>query len=173
MCAQERRKCARDLCRCASAGRYIDLVQIQRLLVQTDGDLREASPGPARNKCGTITHCFVQGCQPAGQLGRSEKRFLNYGPRMAAGPRSISSSRKSINKSYICSLYITISYACGVFWGSHVRVKVSAVSTLSTELHTVGSKCPQCPHCQLSSTCSGQSVRSVHSVKTLFCNSEQ
>jgi len=113
MCAQERRKCARDLCRCASAGRYIDLVQIQRLLVQTDGDLREASLGPARNKCGTITHCFVQGCHPAGQLGRLKKRFLNCEPRIAAGPQIISSSRRSINKSYMCSHYINISHACG------------------------------------------------------------
>ena len=58
--AQERRKCARDLCRCASATRNIDLVQIQRLLVQTDEDLREASLGPPGNKCGMITHGQLQ-----------------------------------------------------------------------------------------------------------------
>jgi hypothetical protein len=52
----------RDLCRYASAGSNIDLVQIQRLLVQTDEDLREASLSPPGNKCGTITH---------GQLERS------------------------------------------------------------------------------------------------------
>jgi hypothetical protein len=148
-CAQERRKCSRDLCRCASVGRYIDLVQIQRLLVQTDGDLREASLGSPRNKCGTITHCFVQGCHPAGKLGQSEKRTLNCGPRIAVGPRSINSSRKSINKSYMRSARVT---------------SLLAMLVARTELHTFGSKCPQCPHCQLKSTCSGQSVRSVHTV---------
>lgn len=52
---QKRRKCARELGRSAPAGRNIDLVQIQRLLLQTDEDLREASLRPPRNKCGTIT----------------------------------------------------------------------------------------------------------------------
>jgi hypothetical protein len=43
---QKRRKCARELSRSAHAGPNIDLVQIQRLLLQTDEDLREASLRP-------------------------------------------------------------------------------------------------------------------------------
>ena len=78
--AQERRKCARDLCRCASATRNIDLVQIQRLLVQTDEDLREASLGPPGNKCGIITH---------GQLQRSVTSRLQR--KKATTPHSLSS----------------------------------------------------------------------------------
>ena len=52
---QKRRMCKCELGRSASAGRNIDLVQIQRLLLQTDEDLREASLRPQRNKCGTTT----------------------------------------------------------------------------------------------------------------------
>jgi hypothetical protein len=52
---QERRMCRRQLGRSAAADSNIDLVQIQRLLLQTEEDLREASLRPQRNKCGTTT----------------------------------------------------------------------------------------------------------------------
>jgi hypothetical protein len=73
----------RELCRCASAGSNIDLVQIQRLLVQTDEDLREASLSPLGNKCGTVTH---------GQLERSfTSRFTS---RKKAGNSALQSKQR-------------------------------------------------------------------------------